>query len=93
MTDEDRSSDPSGLIGMATGSDAGAPGEHLPEPPLDEDEQRLLAELNQPDDSPGLEAVEDSPDMISAVEDDAPLPGAGGAPDDPDTAQFERPGE
>jgi hypothetical protein len=78
---------------MATGSDAGAPGEHLPEPPLDEDEQRLLVELNQTDNAPALEAVEDSPAVVSAVEDDSPLPSAGGAPDDPDTAQFERPGE
>lgn len=60
--------------GMATGSDAGAPGDHLPDPPLTADEQAMLEALEQPLDVPPIEAVEDSPEMVSAVEDDSPLP-------------------
>lgn len=77
--------------GMATGSDAGAPGEHLPEPPLTDDERGLLDELKRPVDGDEVAAVEDSPEMVRAVEDDSPLPAPGGDADDPDTPRFEAP--
>jgi hypothetical protein len=60
---------------MGTGSDAGAPGEHLPDTPLTEDEQRMLAELERPAPGEPVPAVEDSPEMLQAAEDDSPLPG------------------
>lgn len=77
--------------GMGTGSGAGAPGDHLPTGPLHADEVGLLEELRSDaddiDDTP-----EASPEMIRAVEDDAPLPvpgtGAGAADDDPDNPTF-----
>jgi hypothetical protein len=68
--------------GMDTGSERGAPGEHLPEPPLTEDEQRLLEELQRPVEGQAVTAVEDSPAAVEAVEDDSPLPVGGGAPAD-----------
>jgi hypothetical protein len=89
VADGDR--EDAGWAGMATGSDAGAPGDHLPEPPLDEDEQALLAELERPAEGTPVDAVEDGPAMVQAAEDDSPLPAAGGDPDDPDTARFVRP--
>ena len=60
--------------GMGTGSDAGAPGEHLPDGPLTEDEKRMLAELQRPAPGEPEPAVEDSPQMVEAAEDDSPLP-------------------
>lgn len=59
--------------GMQTGSDAGAPGDHLPDPPLTPDERAMLEELKRPADGDPITAVEDSPQMIEAVEDDGPL--------------------
>jgi hypothetical protein len=73
---------------MATGSDAGAPGEHLPEPPLDPDEQELLAQLKRRGAGERVDAVEDSAEMVRAVEDDSPLPAEGGEVDDPDSPRF-----
>jgi GFO/IDH/MocA oxidoreductase family protein len=61
-------------VGMGTGSDAGAPGDHRPDGPLSEDEQRMLAELERPAAGEPLAAVEDSPEMVQAAEDDSPLP-------------------
>lgn len=75
--------------GMATGSDAGAPGDHLPTAPLQPDEQLLLDEMrSDADDLP-----EASPEMVRAVEDDAPLPApdsvaAKDSDDDPDDPSF-----
>jgi hypothetical protein len=79
--------------GMDTGSERGAPGEHLPEPPLTEDEQRLLEELQRPVEGEPVAAVEDSPEAVEAVEDDAPLPAPGGEPPDPETPRFRAPGD
>ena len=60
---------------MATGSDAGAPGERSSGPPLDPDERALLRDLM--DKADALDAVhdapEDSPAAAQAAEDDAPL--------------------
>jgi hypothetical protein len=79
--------------GMDSGSDRGAPGEHLPDPPLSEDEQRMLGELRRRADAAPIEAIEDSPEAIEAVEDDTPLPADGDRGDDPDTTRFRAPGE
>jgi hypothetical protein len=79
------------LTGMQTGSEAGAPGDHLPDPPLTPDERQLLEELQQPADGEPITAVEDTPAMEQAVEDDSPLPAEGGAPNDLDTPRFEPP--
>jgi hypothetical protein len=74
--------------GMGTGSGAGAPGDHLPTGPLHADEVGLLEELRSDAD----DAPEASPEMIRAVEDDAPLPTAdtnvGKSDDDPDNPTF-----
>ena len=79
--------------GMDTGSERGAPGEHLPEPPLTEDEQRLLEELRRPVEGEPVVAVEDSPEAVEAVEDDSPLRAPGGEPPDPDIPRFRGPGD
>ena len=74
--------------GMASGSDAGAPGERLGGGDLSPDEQRLLADLQS-----GA-AGSDRPDNeaeLRAAEDEVPLPGEGGAPDDGLTAEFSAP--
>jgi hypothetical protein len=83
--------DPDEITGMQTGSEAGAPGEHLPEPPLSPDEQRLLADLQRPAEGKPITAVEDTPAMAQAVEDDSPLPAAGGDTEDPDNPVFAPP--
>jgi hypothetical protein len=61
--------------GMASGSDAGTPGEgdHPTVDDLTPDELALLAELRRP--GPYVvDAVEDSPAAAAAADDDAPLP-------------------
>ena len=73
--------------GMASGSDAGAPGERLGGGDLRPDEQRLLAELQR-------DAGGERPDNeaeLRAAEDEVPLPGEGGAPRDGLTAEFSAP--
>jgi hypothetical protein len=78
--------------GMASGSDAGQPGEHLGAGDLRPDEERLLAELERgvddaapADDAPADEAV------VRAAEDEAPLPDDGGPQDDGLDAEFSDP--
>jgi len=77
--------------GMASGSDAGEPGGHLGPGDLAPDEERLLAALER--DARGLQdrPVEESLQQVRAAEDEAPLPGDGGAPDDGLTPQFTAP--
>jgi hypothetical protein len=72
--------------GMASGSDAGEPGGHL-----DPEEERLLAALER--DARGLRepSVEESLRQVRAAEDEAPLPGRGGEPDDGLTPRFTEP--
>jgi hypothetical protein len=72
---------------MATGNDEGEPGEHL-RLPLTPEEQRLLEELEKPTDAPSEPAVEDSPEVAAAVDDDVPLPAAGGDEGDGLTPEF-----
>ena len=74
--------------GMASGSDAGAPGERLGGGDLRPDEQRLLAELQagaEGSDRPDNEAE------LRAAEDEVPLPGEGGAQGDGLEADFSAP--
>jgi hypothetical protein len=77
--------------GMDTGSDAGEPGGHLGPGDLDPDEERLLAALER--DARGLRepSVEESLPEVRAAEDEAPLPGEGGEPDDGLTPRFTAP--
>lgn len=77
--------------GMASGSDAGEPGGHLGPGDLAPDEERLLAALER--DARGLQdpPVEESLQQVRAAEDEAPLPGDGGAPDDGLTPRFTAP--
>jgi hypothetical protein len=77
--------------GMETGSDAGEPGGHLGPGDLAPDEERLLAALER--DAQGLRepSVEESLPALRAAEDDAPLPGQGGDPDDGLTPRFTAP--
>ena len=74
---------------MASGSDAGRPGEHLGDGDLRPDEQRLLDELRRGVD-PG---PHDSDAEVRAAEDEGPLPADGGAQDDGLEAEFSAPGE
>jgi hypothetical protein len=77
--------------GMDSGSDAGEPGAHLGPGDLAPDEERLLAALER--DAKGLRepSVEESLAELRAAEDDGPLPGQGGEPDDGLTPRFTAP--
>ena len=83
--------DPTPDSAMASGSDAGEPGGHLGPGDLAPDEERLLAALER--DARGLQdrPVEESLQQVRAAEDEAPLPGDGGAPDDGLTPRFTAP--
>jgi hypothetical protein len=73
---------------MASGSDAGEPGEHLGPADLGPDEQRLLQALERDADP----APDDDVDLlVEAAEDDAPLPEEGGAQDDGLSPRFSAP--
>jgi hypothetical protein len=91
------SDSPELTTGMATGSEAGAPGDHLPELPLEDDERAMLDALERPASGEPIAAVEDSPQMVEAAEDDSPLPPelvdaeTPGDADDPDTPRFQAP--
>ncbi|MGY1651812.1 hypothetical protein [Geodermatophilus sp. SYSU D01119] len=73
--------------GMASGSDAGQPGEHLGTGELRPDEERLLAELERGVDR----APQDNDAEVRAAEDEAPLPADGGAQGDGLEAGFSDP--
>jgi len=64
--------------GMTSGSDDGAPGERLADPPLSDADGRLLRELRSAG-PPVVEAREDRPGTAGAVEDDRALPSTGSA--------------
>ena len=78
---------------MASGSDAGEPGEHLGAGDLSADEQRVLEELER--DAPADRRDDDLADdaVVRAAEDEAPLPGEGGDQGDGLSARFRSPGE
>ncbi len=73
--------------GMASGSDAGQPGEHLGSGDLAPDEERLLAELARGVDP----APRDNDAELRAAEDEAPLPADGGTQGDGLEAGFSDP--
>ncbi len=91
MTESGSESCPEELVtGMGTGSDAGAPGDQLPAPPLTEDDKAVLFGLETTDGADVVRPVEDSPESEWAAEDDGPLPVTPpvGDDDDPDTPRF-----
>jgi|1186.fasta_scaffold314640_2 hypothetical protein len=71
---------------MASGSDAGEPGEHLGPADLQPDERRLLSALERdvqpPQPGEGDDALEDDELVAQAAEDERPLPAEGGVQDD-----------
>ena len=68
---------------MASGSDAGEPGEHLGPSDLEPDEQRMLAALQDGGPAPASgDFPEESLAAVRAAEDDGPLPAEGGPADD-----------
>ncbi|MGY1618259.1 hypothetical protein ACI797_16085 [Geodermatophilus sp. SYSU D00691] len=72
--------------GMASGSDAGEPGEHLGPSDLRPDEQRLLQALER-----DVDGVPQDDLAAEAAEDEAPLPDVGGAQDDGLSPRFSNP--
>ena len=76
---------------MASGSDAGEPGEHLGPADLSADERRVLEELER--DAPVDRRDDDVADdaVVRAAEDEAPLPGEGGDQGDGLSARFSSP--
>ncbi|HYH24085.1 MAG TPA: hypothetical protein VD834_01950 [Blastococcus sp.] len=82
--------DPTPDTAMASGSDAGEPGEHLGPGDLAPDEERLLAALERDVATPRPAATDAE---VRAAEDDGPLPAAGGAPDDGLSPRFTAPGD
>ena len=76
---------------MASGSDAGEPGEHLGPAELLPDERRLLAALEEGVTDPVTDAAEDSVAAVRAAEDEGPLPAEGGVQDDGLAARFSDP--
>ncbi|WP_111765812.1 hypothetical protein [Nakamurella deserti] len=95
MTDEHRGDDDAttgtASAGLATGSDAGAPGEDSAPPPQDGDDAALAA-LRGSGGTP-VESVEDDPEMAAAAREDRVtglLAGSGGT--DADTPDFREPG-
>jgi hypothetical protein len=74
---------------MASGSDAGEPGEHLGPADLRPDEQRLLEALES--DGEAAPADEEADLLVEAAEDEAPLPEQGGAQDDGLSPRFSAP--
>jgi hypothetical protein len=73
---------------MASGSDAGEPGEHLGPADLGPDERRLLQALERDVDRGPDEDVDL---LVEAAEDEAPLPEEGGAQDDGLSPRFSAP--
>jgi hypothetical protein len=76
---------------MASGSDAGEPGEHLGPAALLPDERRLLEALEQDPTYAGSDAGEDPVAEVRAAEDEGPLPAEGGPQDDGLAARFSDP--
>jgi hypothetical protein len=74
---------------MASGSDAGEPGEHLGPADLRPDEQRLLQALES--DGEATPADEEIDLVAEAAEDEAPLPEQGGTQDDGLSPRFSAP--
>jgi hypothetical protein len=73
---------------MATGSDAGEPGDRLGGGDLRPDEEQLLAELQRGVDGADVAGTDA---QLRAAEDEVPLPAEGGAQDDGLEARFSAP--
>ena len=78
---------------MATGSDAGEPGEHGDRRPLGSDEEAVLEALERDVGPAEGEFPEESEAAGRAADDETPLPAEGGEQDDGLTPEFEAPGE
>jgi hypothetical protein len=78
---------------MASGSDAGEPGEHLGPADLEPDEQRLLDQLTSDVAARPAGTPEDTVAEVRAAEDEGPLPAHGGAQDDGLSVVFDPPEE
>jgi hypothetical protein len=78
---------------MASGSDAGEPGEHLGTGDLSPDERRLLEELERGAPVDDRENGDADEAVVRAAEDEAPLPGEGGDQGDGLSARFSSPPE
>ena len=76
---------------MASGTDAGEPGEHLGPADLLPDEQRLLSALERDAGGAPDDAAEDTDAAVEAAEDEAPLPAEGGPQDDGLNPEFSNP--
>jgi hypothetical protein len=78
---------------MASGSDAGEPGEHLGPSDLQPDEQRLLQALERDLDPPVADDSRETVAALRAAEDEGPLPAHGGQQDDGLSVVFDPPEE
>jgi hypothetical protein len=78
---------------MATGSDAGAPGESGDSRPLGSDEEALREALERDAGPVDGDFPEESDAAGRAADDETPLPAEGGAQEDGLTPKFEAPGE
>jgi hypothetical protein len=76
---------------MASGSDAGEPGEHGDRRPLRSEEEAVLSALEDPGPPVAGEFPEESEAAGRAADDDAPLPAEGGAQDDGLSPRFTAP--
>ena len=78
---------------MATGSDAGGPGEHGDRRPLRPDEEAVRAALEQDAGPARGDFPEESEAAGRAADEETPLPAEGGGQEDGLTPRFEEPGE
>jgi hypothetical protein len=78
---------------MATGSDAGEPGESGDRRPLRSDEEAVLDALGQDAGPAEGDFPEESDAAGRAADDETPLPAEGGEQEDGLTPRFEAPGE
>ena len=78
---------------MATGSDAGEPGEHGDRRPLRSDEEAVRAALEQDTGQAHGDFPEESEAASRAADDETPLPAEGGEQEDGLAPKFEAPGE
>jgi hypothetical protein len=78
---------------MASGSDAGEPGEHGDRRPLRSEEEAVREALERDAGPADGDFPEESEAAGRAADDEAPLPGRGGTQDDGLTPKFEAPGE
>ena len=76
---------------MASGSDAGEPGEHSDRRPLRSEEEAVLSALEDPGPPVAGEFPEESEAAGRAADDDAPLPAEGGSQDDGLAPRFAAP--